>query len=69
MTILKCSLPLDPPCDNIERIEGIMREAFELFLKKGYNRSFQDIYDLVHEEIDNNLEKYFSEGDYDVYCY
>lgn len=59
-------LPFEPPIDNCERIENIMNEAFALFLKKGYNKSrFQEIYDLVAEEIENNLNKYLPEDEYD----
>lgn len=65
-----CSLPLDPPLDNLEMIETIMRQAFELFLKKGYNSEYQDIYDLIHEEIEENIHKYLpQEEEYDVCCY
>jgi len=57
---------LEPPPDNIEKVESIMAEAFEDFLKRGYNKSrFQDLYDLVFEAIEENLHKYELEPDYD----
>lgn len=58
------SYQLEPPCDNFQEIEAIMTQAFEEFIKKGYNHRFRDIYDLVHEEIENNFEKYQVEPDY-----
>lgn len=59
-------LPLDPPIDNYERVETLMQEAFEIYLKRGHVKGiFQDIYDMVFEEIENNLYKYQPEAEYD----
>lgn len=58
------SCQLEPPCDNLYQIEAIMIQVFEEFIKKGYNYRFRDIYDLVHEEIENNFDKYQVEPDY-----
>lgn len=67
---MKAELRLDPPIDDFAVIEEVMREAFQMFLTKGYNGCFRDIYDLVHEEIENNGYKYILEKeDYDVCCY
>jgi hypothetical protein len=62
-------LPLNPPIDNLEQIEGIMAEAFREFLKRGYNGDFRRIYDLVYEEIDQNLEKYLPQEECHVCNY
>lgn len=62
--MLTCEYNLEPPCDHFEEIEAIMNQAFEYFLLKGYNNKFKDIYDLVHEAIVNDLEKYQGEPDY-----
>lgn len=62
-------LPAEPPEDNIEKIEEIMKRAFEEYLHKGYNRSlFSRIYDLVFEEIEENLYQYQPEDSYDFGC-
>lgn len=63
--------PLEPPCNVWEEYEkpafimGKMREICEKISQKGENCGFPAIFDLIYEHIDDNIEKFLPEADYD----
>ena len=59
-------LPLDPPVDDYEMIDALVKTACEEYLGISYkSRRFENIYDLMFEEIRENLHKYLPENDFD----
>lgn len=65
--------PLNPPCDEWEEYEKpafileTIKEICTNIAKKGEKTSFQSIFDLLYEHIDDNIEKFLPEADYDDY--
>lgn len=64
-------LPLDPPCNFWEEyekptfIKNMIQEICDNILKKGEKTQFIQIFDLIYEHLDENIEKFLPEGTYD----
>lgn len=63
--------PLDPPSNIWEEydkpafIMQVLQDICENILKRGEKTDHQDVLDLVYEHIEEHLDKYLPEADYD----
>lgn len=64
---------LEPPCNVWEEYEkpafilSKIQEICEKIVQKGEKSGFPEIIDLLYEHIEEHLEKYLPEPDYDDY--
>lgn len=63
--------PLEPPCNYWEEyqkpafITGKIHEICQSIANKGEKSSFVEIFDLLYEHIEDNIDKFLPEEDYD----
>lgn len=64
--------PLNPPCDAWEEYEkpafimDTIKDICENIFRRGEKSDFSDVFDLLYEHIEDNIEKFLPEPDYDV---
>lgn len=64
-------LPLQPACDHWNEFEKpviIANKIYEIcenILKKGEHTFYQEVLNLLYEHIDQNIEKFLPESDYE----
>ena len=64
-------LPLDPPCNVWEEykkpafILSKIQEICEKISQKGANCEFSTIFELIYEHVEDNIENFLSEDEYD----
>jgi hypothetical protein len=57
---------LDPPVDDYEKVQDLVEQACQEFLKLAYKSGrFENLYDLMFEEIRENLIDYLPQEE----CY